>query len=143
MYCNINYLNELKGKHGYTKMSQQIRILSIFKDQFISFLDELIAQFPREPDLVIVRIFMKDQVPVADVLLHVIQEILPHEERIIKKDESFFLDNKKLFAELGKDTVIHFKRLWTSKELDNDDRDVIWSWFKSFLWFSKKISRNS
>ena len=78
---------------------QQLRILSIFKDQFITFLDELIAQFPSEPDLVIVRIFMKDQVPVADVLCHVIQEILPHEKKINSKDDRFFLENKTLFQD--------------------------------------------
>ena len=116
------------------KMSaqQQLRILSIFKDQFITFLDELIAQFPSEPDLVIVRIFMKDQVPVADVLCHVIQEILPHEKKIMSKDDRFFLENKTLFQEISSETVIHFKRLWTSKALDNDDKDAIWAWFQSF-----------
>ena len=76
---------------------QQLRILSIFKDQFITFLDELIAQFPSEPDLVIVRIFMKDQVPVADVLCHVIQEILPHEKKIISKDDNGILQFFKSF----------------------------------------------
>lgn len=122
-------------------MSQQIRILSIFKDQFITFIDELIAQFPQEADLVIVRIFMKDQVPVADVLLHMIKEILPHEQRILKKDESFFLDNTQLFAQLGSKTVIHFKRLWTSTALDADDRDAIWDWFKSFCSLAKSYQK--
>jgi hypothetical protein len=122
-------------------MSQQNRILSIFKDQFITFIDELIAQFPREPDLVIVRIFMKDQVPVADVLSHMIKEILPHEQRILNKDESFFLDNTQLFSQLGSKTVIHFKRLWTSTALDFDDRDAIWDWFKSFCSLAKSYQK--
>jgi|TARA_R110002074_G_scaffold318299_1_gene488662 hypothetical protein len=122
-------------------MSEQIRILSIFKDQFITFIDELIAQFPREPDLVIVRIFMKDQVPVADVLSHMIKEILPHEQRILNKEESFFLDNTQLFSQLGSKTVIHFKRLWTSPALDFDDRDAIWDWFKSFCSLAKSYQK--
>ena len=121
--------------------SQQLRILSIFKDQFITFLDELIAQFPNEPDIVIVRIFMKDQVPIADVLCHIIQEILPHEEKIKAKDESFFLENKTLFSELSSDTVLHFKRLWTSNALDNDDREAIWQWFSSFCMLAKKYQK--
>ena len=64
----------------------KIQILKIFKDQFITFLDELIAQFPREPDLVIVRIFMKDQVPIADIMCHIVQQILPHEKKIKSRD---------------------------------------------------------
>ena len=117
---------------------QQIRILSIFKDQFITFLDELIAQFPKEPDLVIVRIFMKDQVPIEDVMCHVIKEILPFENKIEEKDEGFFLENKRLFNEISSESVIHFKRLWTSNSLDNDDRDAIWDWFKSFCILAKR-----
>ena len=117
---------------------QRMRILSIFKDQFITFLDELIAQFPKEPDLVIVRIFMKDQVPIEDVMCHVIKEILPFENKIEAKDEGFFLENKRLFNEISSESVIHFKRLWTSTSLDNDDRDAIWDWFKSFCILSKR-----
>ena len=122
-------------------MSEQLRILNIFKDQFITFLDELIAQFPNEPDLVIVRIFMKDQVPIIDVLCHVIQEILPHHDKIKSKQDSFFLENKELFSQISSDSVIHFKRLWTSDALDNDDRDAIWEWFNSFCVLAKRYQK--
>ena len=85
---------------------QSIRILAVFKKQFIKFLDELIAQFPREPDLVIVRIFMKDQVPVADVMCHIICEVLPHEEAISQRKEDFFIKetNALLFVCESSDT---------------------------------------
>jgi hypothetical protein len=120
---------------------QSIRILAVFKKQFIKFLDELIAQFPREPDLVIVRIFMKDQVPVADVMCHIICEVLPHEEAISQRKEDFFLKDNELFRELNPDTVIHFKRLWTSKNLEADDRDAIWRWFDAFIMLAKKYQK--
>ncbi len=119
----------------------QIQILKIFKDQFITFLDELIAQFPREPDLVIVRIFMKDQVPIADIMCHIVQQILPHEARIKRKDESFFLENKQLFQELSPESVIHFKKLWVSDRLDSEDREAIWQWFISFCTLAKKYKQ--
>lgn len=119
----------------------QIQILKIFKDQFITFLDELIAQFPREPDLVIVRIFMKDQVPIADIMCHIVQQILPHEARIKRKDESFFLENKQLFQELSPESVIHFKKLWVSDSLDSEDREAIWQWFISFCTLAKKYKQ--
>ncbi len=119
----------------------QIQILKIFKDQFITFLDELIAQFPREPDLVIVRIFMKDQVPIADIMCHIVQQILPHEKRIKSKDESFFLENKQLFQELSPESVIHFKKLWVSDRLDSEDREAIWQWFGSFCVLAKKYKQ--
>ncbi len=120
---------------------QTIRILAIFKQQFVKFLDELIAQFPQEPDLVIVRIFMKDQVPIADVMCHIICEVLPHEKAIGERNEDFFLKDNELFRELNPDTVVHFKRLWTSKNLEADDRDAIWRWFDAFIMLAKRYQK--
>jgi len=121
--------------------SQSIRILAIFKAQFIQFLDELIAQFPREPDLVIVRIFMKDQVPVADVMCHIICEVLPHEKAIKDRNQDFFIKDNNLFREINPERVIHFKRLWTSKNLEDDDRDAIWRWFDAFIMLAKRYQQ--
>ena len=122
--------------------SQSIRILAIFKAQFIQFLDELIAQFPREPDLVIVRIFMKDQVPVADVMCHIICEVLPHEKAIKDRNQDFFIKDNNLFREINPERVIHFKRLWTSKNLEDDDRDAIWRWFDAFIMLAKRYQQS-
>ena len=52
--------------------------------------------------------------------------------------KDFFLENKRLFNEISSESVIHFKRLWTSTSLDNDDRDAIWDWFKSFCILAKR-----
>jgi hypothetical protein len=46
----------------------EVLILQEFKNNLISFFDELIDLFPSEPDLVIVRIFLKDQIPIDEVL---------------------------------------------------------------------------
>jgi hypothetical protein len=40
----------------------EVLILQEFKNNLISFFDELIDLFPTEPDLVIIRIFLKDQI---------------------------------------------------------------------------------
>ena len=46
----------------------EIEILKQFKNTLICFLDELIGQFPSEGDLVIFRIFLKDRVPIENIL---------------------------------------------------------------------------
>ena len=63
----------------------EINILSIFKTNLISFVDELIGQFPREPDLIILRIFLKDQVPIQDVMSKFIYAINKDDQKN-KKD---------------------------------------------------------
>ena len=84
---------------------------------------------------------MKDQVPIADIMCHIVQQILPHEARIKRKDESFFLENTQLFQELSPESVIHFKKLWVSDRLDSEDREAIWQWFISFCTLAKKYKQ--
>ena len=51
----------------YINMSD-IQILIQFKKSIISFIDELIEAFPTEPDLIILRIFIKDQISIENVI---------------------------------------------------------------------------
>jgi hypothetical protein len=34
--------------------------------------------------------------------------------------------------------VNHFRKLWLSKKLDDEDRKVLWSWFDSFIYLANK-----
>jgi hypothetical protein len=46
----------------------EIQVLNEFKNGLISFFDELIDQFPNEGDLIMIRIFLKDQIIIEDVM---------------------------------------------------------------------------
>lgn len=109
-----------------------------FKRLLIGFLDELIEQFPNEGDLVIARVFLKDQIPITIVLNYFLQELLPHKTVIEQRDEQFFLQNDILFGALNKDKVGHFRKLWRSPALDNQDRDLIWQWFDGFIRLTER-----
>lgn len=64
---------------------KKISLIREFRMVLVSFLDELIEQFPHEGDFVIIRIFIKDQVPMADVLGRFIRDLLPCAEQAITK----------------------------------------------------------
>lgn len=112
------------------KENAKLKLMYEFRNQLILFLDELIEQFPDESDLIIIRIFMKDQIPVYDVIGRYIRDLLPLKEQIIKKDARFFLDNKLLYINnnISDDKINHFKELWCSNRLDDNDRNMIWEW---------------
>ena len=110
-----------------------------FHKNLIAFLDELIGQFPEEGDLVIIRIFLKDKVPVADIMNQSCYKILPLKTRIKERDDAVFLDNDVLFSGLKKkDKVNHFKRLWRSGRLDQEDKDAVWRWMDVFVHLMEK-----
>jgi hypothetical protein len=46
----------------------EIEILSQFKQQLVSFFDELIAMFPNEGDFIIMRLFLANNIPIKDVM---------------------------------------------------------------------------
>lgn len=124
----------------------EIKILKQFKNALISFLDELIEQFPTEGDLVIFRIFLKDRVPIVSVLNYFVLRILPLKTMVVERDEDFFLNKCKLFESLGtvekKGKVNRFKKLWRSKCLDDDDKQVVWKWFDSFIYLSEQYQKS-
>ena len=119
----------------------EIQVLIEFKNNLISFFDELIDQFPLEPDLVMVRIFLKDQIPVKDAMEEFVHKITKNDNELRKmikdRQEEFFLDNN-IFDNLGRDKVNQFSRIWRSDALDAEDKVVIWKWVDSFVYFSDK-----
>ena len=123
----------------------EIEILKQFKNALISFLDELIGQFPTEGDLVIFRIFLKDRVPIVSVLNYFVLKILPLKKMVKDRDEDFFLNKCELFETIQgtekKGKVNRFKKLWRSSSLDDDDKRVVWEWFDSFIYLSEKYQK--
>ena len=124
-------------------MASKISVLCEFKNNLVNFFDELIEQFPDEGDLVVIRIFLNDQVPIAEVMNTVIAKILPHKEMVKNRDDDFFMNYGGLFEKLSKDKVNHFKVLWRSNRLDKDDRIAIWRWYDLFVSLAEKYQKAS
>ena len=124
-------------------MSTEIELLTQLKTQLVNFMDELIETFPREPDFVIYRIFINDQIPILDIMIYIIAEICPLHDMVKNKDENFFLERNVLFAKFNdksNNKVNRFKKLWTSGTLDSEDKEVLWSWFNSIIYLGNKFT---
>ena len=67
------------------------------------------------------------------------EQLLENEEivrSIELKNDQFFLDNV-LFSKFNKSDI--FKNLWKNR-LDNDDKQMIWSWIDSFMKMTKNYA---
>lgn len=125
---------EFRGKLYY---------MNEFRNHLVQFLDELIEQFPNEPNFVVMRIFIKDQIPIEVVLGRFVRDILPYRKQVQDRDFNFFIDHPFLYmSEEDMDNVggdfNYFTKLWQSDALDEADRNVIWSWFDVFMEFGHK-----
>jgi hypothetical protein len=131
-----------------------IDILNQFKLTMISFLDELIEHFSdvlisrTKADLIIFRIFLKDQIDVNTVMSMFIQKALPYKEMISNRNEDFFLSHCSLldsmnYSDANKNRLNYFKTLWASEKIDDDDKKAIWEWFDTFVFLSEKYLKVS
>jgi hypothetical protein len=122
----------------------ETQILIQFKNSLISFLDELIEQFPQEPDLIIFRIFLKDQIPIEDVMDKFIYAINKNDQELRKyikdRNETFFLESD-FFETISKSKAVNFKKLWRSGNLDDEEKNTVWKWIDSFCILGDRFAK--
>lgn len=120
----------------------EFEVLKEFKKNLISFFDEMIDIFPHEGDLVMLRIFLNDQMPIADVMLKFINSINKDDNKIRKmikeRNELFFLENNIFGDGVSTTKVLHFKKLWRSGVLDEEDKKQMFRWCDSFIYLADK-----
>ena len=133
--------------------TKKYKLLIEFKNQIIKFLDELIEQFSDRGEFMILRIFVKDQIPLEQVLGKFITDVLPYQEFVKKRDANLFLKTDVIshallgssqteYVEENQETANALKSLWLSGRLDDADRDTIWDWLELFLTIADKYHKN-
>jgi hypothetical protein len=117
-----------------------------FKTRMLQFIDELIEQFPSEPSFIIIRIFVSDKIPVKDVLGRFMKECLPYRDLIKSRNEDFFLYSDFMFekyaSQVGTDEIKHFRKMWESDIMDEDDKNAVWLWLNMFIRLATKYYDN-
>jgi hypothetical protein len=123
------------------------QILQAFKTNMISFLDELIDQFPTETGLIVARVFLKDQIPVETAMTNFLVTIEKNDGAVKalveKRDEEFFLENNIFSCPQGSldiSSVNYMRKIWTSG-LDTEDKAIIWKWIDSFILLAEKYQK--
>lgn len=119
----------------------QLQLLRGLHSDLLKFFDSLIEAFPDEGDLVIIRFALTDQFPITDIMDYITKSLLPLKSKVDNRDNNFFLENNILFEELDSSRVNHFKRIWKSESLNEEDRDSIWRWFDRFLLRAERYNK--
>lgn len=120
----------------------KLEILSLFKDNMLQFIDNLVELCPEEGELIMFRILFENQLPIEDTMIRLAKVILPIKEMIIKKNEKFFLEGNDIFGNVKQEKIIKWKQLWLKKNLDSQDREMIWKWLQLFLGLSEMYYNN-
>ena len=109
-----------------------------FHSAFSDFIIELYEQFPGEIDLLKAQVYVSTAITPEELISTFIQHILPHKANIKDRDDKFFLEKigNMFSSSIGK--VNHFRNIWRSSTLDDEDREILWQWFDSFVLLAEK-----
>jgi len=118
----------------------QTDILLVFKSNIMSFVDELITQFPDDPELVMLKLFLENHVDMSILLTGFKKYFAIEQNRIMfeNRNENFFLEHNP-FYKLSSNQFTKIKTIWLSPKITADDKEVIWQWFELFKKISDKF----
>jgi hypothetical protein len=121
-------------------MSKKV-LISAFFEQFVSFSKELCAMYPDDADFSLFANtlgLMKMTNP-SMVVKYVADNVLQYEDKIMSKDESFFLQNE--FSEYQTDIDMNvFSKLKQYVEnMSPSSKDHVWKYIQNIVRLTKAI----
>lgn len=117
--------------------------LSKFNEQILNFLNELSELFPEDKALknfYHTVDFMKKTNP-REIMSQFKNYVYPYKDQILKRDESFFLNNSfsdNVVQSTSISEMLRIKSIWSSGRLTENDKNCIWNYFKVFLYLIDK-----
>jgi len=121
-------------------MTDRLQLLKTFKTTLILFIDELIGQFPKDSELILMRIFLKDQIPIKEVMDIFLIKMNKFKPMIENKDDSIFRESD--FLSFGDQAgFTNLKKQWLANNIDDEDKAVIWEWLNSFIFLCEKYQK--
>tara|TARA_Y100001970_G_C13503204_1_gene494659 strand:- start:128 stop:514 length:387 start_codon:yes stop_codon:yes gene_type:complete len=115
-------------------------LLSAFNNNLNNFITELIKTYPQEHNFIIFKntILLMQRVNPRKVLLLFIEYINPYKEKLLSRDESFFLNENYssiLNQTENKDNawqlIDKLKLYW--RDTSESNKNVIWMYFKQLI----------
>lgn len=116
-------------------------LLVVFKDQLLNFTDELLEIFQNEPKLILLRVYIENNLIVEDAIKRFGKALNGSDDlttMIQKRNECFFINYDMMKLKDNDTNQANFMlELWNDKRLDDEDKDVIWTWIDLFVNITK------
>lgn len=123
-------------------MASKIALMNAMYDQFTSFVNELVGMYPDDPDFSMFLTTLKLMRSTNPSLLvkYVYENTSAFEEKILNKDEGFFLEYS--FSEYSQDVDLNIfvKLKEYVKIMSPSSKDNVWKYIQNIYRLSKAIS---
>jgi hypothetical protein len=118
-----------------------LKILGVFKENYILFIDDLLSIFPDDKDLNILKVLFVNQISTENIAQQFSMKVLPFENMIKNRDEKYFLEDDKIYREVKTEAVDKFKNIWKTGNIDKENKEMIWRWLDQFVILINKYIR--
>jgi len=123
-------------------MSRKI-FIDVFFDQFISFINELKQMYPEDTDFntfLTTLNLLKNTNPML-VVNYIKSEVIDiYEDKITKRDETFFLERN--YSQKNADMNIIFKLKEYVKGMSSASKEVVWQYIDLLMKLTLKVLEN-
>jgi hypothetical protein len=124
----------------------------------LEFLDSLHSSLPDEDDIFVLRIYYDLKKDPHSIMMDLIKQMMPQENHIKARDDTYFKTNGAIFADIGKkdsddsktqkekdrlrqEKMYHFSRLWDTGAINDRSKESIWKFFDTFVAIVKRYQR--
>lgn len=120
--------------------SEETKILTVFKNQLVNFVEDLCTQFPCEGDFLALKFFIEQQIPIKDLMYGWIKQVNKQDKKvkmmIKERNDIFFIENNP-FRFMTEKRLEKFSGLWKSQS--EESKKIIWDWMDLFIKISDKF----
>jgi len=115
-----------------------------FNQTFCEFLDDIIRVFPNDSDFRMYKMAFQTAILMDTSMVQCLfhdKVVVPYAERILEKDNSFFLehDYQEITTNYHDANIIidKLKKYWSG--LSQENKDVVWKYFRVLILLDRKI----
>jgi len=110
--------------------------------EFIEDLRDNVFTSPDERgDMMLIEFFFK-RLHEDMVMKHIVDNLLPHKQKVISRDETFFVNNTIIFKGIPEDRIDHYVEYVKHKErISDDSRDTIYLYFEEMIKIAEKTKK--
>lgn len=138
MYILSRTEDHNKSKEKYISYMTD-KIKERFKLGFVQMIDYMIETFPGDITYVAIRVYIKDQVDINDIIGYYTENIFPHSKMIEDKKDDFF----SIPSNVPTDYLAIIKQKWTSEDMKPEIKERIWKYFDFFNKCIQKLNEHS
>lgn len=103
--------------------------------------DNVFTSNEERGDMMLVAFFFNKLHPDM-VLHHVVNALLPHKDKVVSRQEGFFLENKFLFSGLPNDRVEYYMNLIRNGGISDENRKTIYEYLDIIISIAEKCKKN-